>query len=41
MIDNMCKHGRIEGNCIRCKDATIALLNDEVERLKGSDCSPG
>ena len=33
MIDNMCKHGRIEGNCIRCKDATIARLEKREGKL--------
>ncbi len=34
MSDNMCEHGGLDGNCLRCKDATIAALRAEVERLK-------
>lgn len=33
MSDNMCEHGGLDGNCLRCKDATIARLKAENERL--------
>jgi len=34
MSDNMCEHGGLDGNCLRCKDATITRLEAENERLK-------
>ena len=29
MSDNMCEHGGLDGNCLRCKDATITRLEAE------------
>jgi len=34
MSDNMCEHGGLDGNCLRCKDATITRLKAENERLE-------
>jgi len=34
MSDNMCEHGGLDGNCLRCKDATIAALRAENTILK-------
>ena len=34
MSDNMCEHGGLDGNCLRCKDATITRLEAENERLE-------
>lgn len=30
MSDNMCEHGGLDGNCLRCKDATITALREEA-----------
>jgi len=35
MSDNMCEHGGLDGNCLRCKDATITRLEAEIAKLKG------
>lgn len=34
MSDNMCEHGGLDGNCLRCKDATIARLTTENKRFR-------
>lgn len=40
MSDNMCEHGGLDGNCLRCKDATIARLEAEKaqKQLVIDDC---
>ncbi len=34
MSDNMCEHGGLDGNCLRCKDATITRLEAEIAALR-------
>ena len=34
MSDNMCEHGGLDGNCLRCKDATITALREEAAEVK-------
>ena len=34
MSDNMCEHGGLDGNCLRCKDATITRLEAENAALR-------
>ena len=34
MSDNMCEHGGLDGNCLRCKDATITRLEAEKAALR-------
>ena len=40
MSDNMCEHGGLDGNCLRCKDATITRLEAEKaqKQLVIDDC---
>jgi len=33
----MCEHGGLDGNCLRCKDATITRLEAEIAALRAEN----